>query len=221
MKIINKKSEKLLINEFIRQFKKDFLKKKEQKKRFSFVLTGGKSPINLYKKLAKLKIDWNNIDLFWVDERYVSHTSKHSNYKLVESLLIKKIKISKKNIYPIETKKTILKCSKDYSKTIKRYFKNKKIVFDIVLLGMGADGHIASIFPNSNMTQKKLICAPIVRKDFKRITLSLTAINNSKKIFLWLNSILKSKSYDKVKNLGKKIPVNNLNLKKTNIYKRC
>ena len=61
MKIINKKSEKLLINEFIRQFKKDFLKKKEQKKRFSFVLTGGKSPINLYKKLAKLKIYWNNI----------------------------------------------------------------------------------------------------------------------------------------------------------------
>ena len=83
MKIINKKSEKSLIDEFIRQFKKDYLRKKKQNKRFSIVLTGGRSPIKLYNKLSKLKIDWNNIDFFWGDERYVSHKSKNSNYKMV------------------------------------------------------------------------------------------------------------------------------------------
>ena len=63
MKIINKKSEKSLINLFIDNLKKDYLRKKKQNKRFSFVLTGGKSPRKLYKKLAKVNIDWNNIDL--------------------------------------------------------------------------------------------------------------------------------------------------------------
>ena len=78
MKIINKKSEKSLIDQFICNLKKDFLRKKKQKKRFSFVLTGGESPRKLYKKLSKIDINWNNIDLFWGDERYVSHQSKNS-----------------------------------------------------------------------------------------------------------------------------------------------
>ena len=82
MKIINKKSEKSLIDQFIRDFKKDYLRKKKQKKRLRFVLTGGKSPIKLYRKLAQINIDWNIIDFFWGDERYVSHQSKNSNYRL-------------------------------------------------------------------------------------------------------------------------------------------
>ena len=82
MKIVNKKSEKSLINQFAVNFEKDFLRKKKQNKRLSFVLTGGESPRRLYRKLAKIEIDWNNVDLFWGDERYVSRHSKNSNYKL-------------------------------------------------------------------------------------------------------------------------------------------
>ena len=219
MKIINKKSENSLIDQFIRDFKKDYLKRKKQKKRFSFVLTGGKSPIRLYKKLTKINIDWNNIDLFWGDERYVSHFSKNSNYKLVINELIKKIKINKKNIFPIKTHKSISKCSSDYSSSIKKYFKNKKIIFDYCLIGMGMDGHIASLFPNSENLYKKFITKPVIRKDFKRITLGLNIINNSKKILLWLNNKSKAKAYLKLKREGKKIPVNNLNKKNTIIYK--
>ena len=195
MKIINKKSEKSLIDQFIIDLKKDYLRKKKQNKRFSFVLTGGKSPIKLYRKLAKIKIDWNNIDLFWIDERYVSHFSKNSNYKLVINELIKKIKINKKNIFPIKTQKSISKCSSDYSSSIKKYFKNKKISFDYCLIGMGMDGHIASLFPNSENLYKKFISKPVIRKDFKRITLGLNIINNSKRILLWLNNKSKAKAY--------------------------
>ena len=82
MKFFKKNNENLLIESFIQQFSKELAKKEKTNKRFSFVLTGGKSPINLYKKLAKSKVDWQNIDLFWGDERYVSQKSKHSNYKL-------------------------------------------------------------------------------------------------------------------------------------------
>ena len=219
MKIVNKKSEKSLIDQFISDFKKEFLRKKKQNKRFSFVLTGGKSPVKLYRKLAKINIDWNNIDLFWGDERYVSHFSKNSNYKLVINELIKKIKINKKNIFSIKTQKSISKCSSDYSSSIKKYFKNKKISFDYCLIGMGLDGHIASLFPNSVNLNKKFITKPVIRKDFKRITLGLNIINDSKKILLWLNNKSKSKAYLKLRREGKKIPVNNLNNRKTIIYK--
>ena len=116
MKIINKKSEKSLIDQFICDFKKDYLRKKKQNKRLSFVLTGGKSPIKLYRKLSQINIDWNIIDLFWGDERYVSHLSRNSNYKLATDELIRKIKINKKNIFPIKTQKQISKCSTEYSK---------------------------------------------------------------------------------------------------------
>jgi len=219
MKIINKKSEKSLIDEFISNFKKDFLRKKKQNKRFSFVLTGGESPRKLYKKLSKIEIDWNNIDLFWGDERYVSHQSKNSNYRLAFNEFIKKIKLDQKNIFPIKTNESISKASAEYSSTITKYFKYKKISFDYCLLGMGNDGHIASLFPNSENLYKKFITKPIIRKDFKRISLGLNIINNSKKILLWLNNKSKSKIYLKLKKRGKKIPVNNLNKRNTVIYK--
>ena len=219
MKIINKKSEKSLIDQFISDLKKDYLRKKKQNKRLSFVLTGGKSPKKLYRKLAQTNIDWKNIDLFWGDERYVSHLSRNSNYRLAFDELIKKIKINKKNIFPIKTQKSFLKCSIDYSIVIKKYFKNKKINFDYCLLGMGVDGHIASIFPGSENLYKKFITRTVIRKDFKRISIGLNVINNSKKILLWLNNKSKSKIYLKLKKEGKKIPVNNLNRKNTIIYK--
>ena len=219
MKIINKKSEKSLIDQFIRDFKKDYLRKKKQNKRLSFVLTGGKSPIKLYRKLAQINIDWNIIDFFWGDERYVSHQSKNSNFKLAYNEFIKKIKIDKKNVFPIKTNKSISKCSAEYSKKIRKYFKYKKIKFDYCLLGMGKDGHVASIFPNSENLYDKFIAKPVIRRDFKRITLSLNVINNSKKILLWLNNKSKSEIYFKIKKEGIKIPVNNLNKKKTIIYK--
>ena len=70
--------------------------RKKKNKRFSLVSTGGKSPLNLYRKLEKYEIDWSNIDLFRGDERYVSQKSKSSNFKLANDAFIKKIRIFKK-----------------------------------------------------------------------------------------------------------------------------
>ena len=220
MKTISKNTEKSLINEFIDALKKDALKKKKKKKRFSLVLTGGDSPINLYQELAKHKIDWKNIDLFWGDERFVSQSSKNSNYRLAYELLIKKIKISRNNIFSINTNiKNIVKCNENYSNQIKKYFLNKKICFDILLIGMGDDGHIASIFPGSKNFFKKHIVEIVKRKDFKRITLSLNTINNSRKIIVWLNNKNKVKKYFKLKKKGKVIPINNLKKNKTLLFR--
>ena len=220
MKTITKNTEKSLINEFVDTLTKDILKKKKANKRFSLVLTGGNSPVNLYRKLEKCKIDWSNVDLFWGDERYVSQKSKNSNYKIVYDTFIRKIKIDKKNLHPINTKiKNISTASKNYSNLIKKYFRNKNISFDYFLLGMGDDGHIASIFPHSDELSEKFVARPVFRKDFKRITLSLNIINNSKKTILWLNNKFKSKKFNELKEKGKNVPINRLNKKKTIIYK--
>ena len=73
----------------------------------------------------------------------------------------------------------------EYEKKIKKYFNGKKICFDLTLLGVGNDGHIASLFKNNiNKTNKKNVDF-VIRKDFKRITLTIKCINNSKNIFLW------------------------------------
>jgi 6-phosphogluconolactonase len=220
MKTIKKSTEKSLINQFILNFERDTLQKKNKNKRFSFVLTGGKSPLNLYKKLAKSQVDWQNIDLFWGDERYVSQKNKNSNYKLAYDNLIKKIKINKNSVFRINTNnKVISNSSRNYSNQIKKYFMNKVISFDYFLLGMGEDGHIASIFPNSKEIKKKFIVKPVFRKDFIRITLSLNVINNSMKIILWLNNKLKTTKYKQLKLLGKEIPVNNLDKRKTFVFR--
>ena len=219
MRIIKKKNEKSLIREFLQIFKREIDKKKKSKSRLSFVLAGGSSPINLYKKLARSNIDWSNIDLFWGDERHVSNKSKNSNYKLAYDTFIKKIKIKKSNLYKIDTNNNLNNSAQKYKRKIINYFRNNKNFFDCVLLGMGEDGHIASIFPNSKLIKEKFVVKAVKRKDFNRITLSLNIINKSKKIILWLNSKFKSKIYDKNKRLGKHLPVNNLNRKKIIVFR--
>ena len=99
-KIIKENNENLLIKKFIRLFKAKIRNK--GKRRFSFVLTGGRSPIKLYKHLAKSKnITWKKIDFFIGDERFVKENSKNSNIGMCKKYLLNKIKISKKQIYKI------------------------------------------------------------------------------------------------------------------------
>ena len=146
MKNFIENTEKALIDSFIRQLIILAKKKRKLNKRFSFVLTGGKSPIHLYKKLSKAEIDWSNVDFFWGDERFVSKKSIYSNYNLAKKYFLKNIKINKKQVFSVNTEKNYNKSCKDYKKKIIKYFNYKKISFDLILLGMGEDGHIASIF---------------------------------------------------------------------------
>ena len=147
-KIIRENNENFLIKKFIKLFRKKVADTRSE--RFSFVLTGGKSPIKLYKHLAKnKKIPWKKIDFFIGDERYVRENSKYSNIWLCKKYLLNKIKILNSQIYKISTNQhSVKKDSKDYEKKIKRYFFKKKVAFDLALLGVGQDGHIASIFKN-------------------------------------------------------------------------
>ena len=171
-----------------------------EKNRFSFVLTGGKSPIKLYKQLAKnKKIPWKKIDFFIGDERYIKENSKFSNINMCKKYLLNKIKILDNQIYKISTNQNSLKKNlQNYEKRIKRYFLNRKVAFDLTLLGIGQDGHIASLFKNNINKKSRNDVDFVKRKDFSRITLTLKCLNNSKSIFLWAPGRRKSNIVKKI-----------------------
>ena len=83
---------------------------------------------------------------------------------------------------------------------------------------MGNDGHIASIFPKSKELRKRFIVSYVNKKYFKRLTLVINIINNSKNIFLWLNTKKKTKIFERLRKKDKSIPVNNLKKKKLICY---
>ena len=216
--IIKKRTENQLIKSFIDHFEKAISRSNQKNKRFSFVLTGGNSPKKLYRKLSYSIKNWKNVDFFWGDERIVSKRSRNSNYNLVNRLLFKNNKIGKKQIFSIKTNlKDISLIARNYENNIKDYFKNNLKSFDLIILGMGNDGHIASIFFNDKKIRNKSLVRGIVREDFFRVTLGIDLINKSKRIWLWLPSRKKTNIYNKFKN-KKDIPVNLLNKEKLKIF---
>ena len=216
--IIKKRTENQLIKSFIDHFKKAISRSNQKNKRFSFVLTGGNSPKKLYRKLSYSIKNWKNVDFFWGDERIVSKRSRNSNYNLVNRLLFKNNKIGKKQIFSIKTNlKDISLIARNYENNIKNYFKNNLKSFDLIILGMGNDGHIASIFFNDKKIRNKSLVRGIIREDFFRVTLGIDLINKSKRIWLWLPSRKKTNIYNKFKN-KKDIPVSLLNKKKLKIF---
>ena len=184
-KIIHKNKENFLIKKFIALFKSKI--KEKGKKRFSFVITGGKSPINLYRHLSlRSDIPWKKIDFFISDERCVNENSKNSNINMCKKNLLNRIPISRKQIYMVSLKKKKpKKMLEDYESKIKKYFFRKKVAFDLVLLGIGNDGHIASLFRDNINLKNNNVVDLVKRKDFTRITLTLQCLNSSKNIFLW------------------------------------
>ena len=145
------------------------------------------------------------IDFFIGDERYVKENSKFSNINMCKKYFLDKIKIFDSQIYKISTnEKSVKKDTQNYEKKIKKYFLNKKISFDLTLLGVGEDGHIASLF-NKNIAIKTNKSVDFVkRKDFFRITLTLKSLNNSKSIFLWMPGSKKINIVEKILTDNKK-----------------
>ena len=220
-KIIHENSENLLIQKFIRLFRKNLRKRLKRSYRFSFVLTGGNSPIKLYRHLAVTKnIPWKRIDFFIGDERYVKENSKYSNINLCKKYLLNKIKISNHQIYKISTnQKSVRKDTQNYEKKIKKYFLNRKIAFDLVLLGLGKDGHIASLFKNNINRKFQGYVDFVNKKDFSRITLTLKCINKSKLIFLWAPGKEKLNIVRKIINDQKlEFPASNLKVKNNFLF---
>jgi 6-phosphogluconolactonase len=155
----------------------------------TLVLSGGSTPAGIYKTLAesyKTTIDWNNVHFFWGDERTVPPDHEDSNYRMAYDSLLSKIPVPESNIYRIPAEQPPADAAALYEDTIASFFGTDDLpVFDIILLGLGEDGHTASLFPDTGAAEEKdkLVQSVYVKKlKTHRITLSLPVINNARSV---------------------------------------
>ena len=163
---------------------------------FRVAVSGGNTPQLLYRELSKLSIDWGNIEIYQVDERFIDPLSDKSNQKMIaknfEEAIDKGCEFIKINI------------KESYEDTVKAYDNELSLLdtplFDLVILGVGVDGHIASLFPKGkylNGDTDHVIATTTKDFDIKdRISLSLNTVLNSKNIFLYVTGEEKASIVD-------------------------
>ena len=165
---------------------------------FTFVLSGGTTPRLLYEKLARepyaSRVDWQHTHLFWGDERCVPSDSPDSNYSLALQTLISKVDVPPSNIHRIPATTGSPKAvAAEYETTLREFFQASAASdpstsfpsFDLVLLGMGADGHTASLFPGDAALEERASWVVAVEGSsasppVQRITLTFPVFNEAK-----------------------------------------
>jgi 6-phosphogluconolactonase len=179
---------------------------------FSCALSGGSTPARLFAQmsaediLARLPAGfWRSIHFFWSDERDIPPDHPDSNYRLAREALFDRIDIPKENIHPIQTELYFPAAAADaYENELKQFFvlQPEEIPrLDLIFLGMGDDGHTASLFPHSEARQetKRLVAAPWVEQHGAyRITLTLPVINNAACILFLIQGNAKAEMLKRV-----------------------
>lgn len=161
----------------------------EKQGSFSVALAGGSTPKGLYSLLASQaarSIPWDKIRFFWGDERHVGPSDPESNYRMVYESLLSKVPVDPANVFRVRGEEPdAAEAARSYEQTITNVFHLKPGEFprfDLILLGMGPDGHTASLFPGSQALseQSRLVVANRVEK-FKthRITFTFPVLNHA------------------------------------------
>lgn len=160
----------------------------QRARRFAVALSGGSTPKHLYELLASAefrdRIPWANIHFFWGDERRVPPTHPNSNYRMVYEAMLSKVPVPAANIHRIKAEDPDAKRSaQEYEDELRKSFQltpGQLPRFDLVLLGMGADGHTASLFPGTSALEETTRLAVAVwapKLNEFRITLTLSVLN--------------------------------------------
>ncbi len=162
--------------------------------KFTLALSGGNTPKRFYELLATPQfsnnINWEKVFIFFSDERYVPHNDAESNFNMASKALLKHIPIPRKNIFAIPTSSSPAKDAAAYETVVKTITGADKFSFDLILLGMGADGHTASLFSGTEILhEKKRLVKEVFVKEKKiyRISFTLPLINRAKQILLVVN----------------------------------
>jgi 6-phosphogluconolactonase len=153
--------------------------------RFSVALAGGNTPRRVYELLAtdefKQQISWPNVHVFFGDERPVPHDHPASNYRMAFEALLSKVPIPVTNVHPMNGVGDLRANARDYESELRSFFDGASWPrFDLVLLGMGDDGHTASLFPDSralNENHNWVVANWIESLSEFRVTLTAPAIN--------------------------------------------
>jgi 6-phosphogluconolactonase len=173
---------------------------------FHLALSGGKTPSLLFSLMAEKyvnEIPWHKIHFWWGDERMVSPDNPESNFGVVNKLLFSRIELPQIQIHRIRGEADPAEESKRYDLEVKSFLPmiNNLPLFDLIMLGLGDDGHIASIFPNQmQLLESRNITGitfqPITGQ--QRITLTGKVINNAKRVAFLISGASKANIFNKI-----------------------
>lgn len=167
-----------------------------EKEKLFIVLAGGKTPIPVYETLARYNIPWEKMHFFLSDERYVPLDSEQSNFKVISEALFRKVPVPDENVHFVDTDLSLERCVEKYEREIKNITDH----FDVCILGMGPDGHVASIFDVELGKSERWVVATPAAGDppVHRISLTFDALNSAEYIFFVIGGEEKKKRLTEV-----------------------
>ena len=208
-------------NVFSANFIKDRLEAIVNKNKINIALSGGSTPLPILNILKGFNLNWDNINFFLVDERIVNVNSNESNYKNINEIFYKYI--SSKSYPIIQENFTLDEMVLAYNKHICKnvnFIKPNLPKFDMIILGMGDDGHTASLFPNTealNERDEYVVKNYIPQMNSHRITLTFPTLLACEEIIILIKGKEKIKIFEEIiLGKGKKYPVSKLMSSKLN-----
>ena len=161
----------------------------DRRQRFAVALSGGQTPRRLYELLARPPlrdaVDWGKVHVFWGDERCVPSDDPRSNARMARETLIDRVPLPPDQVHPIVCDEQADRSARQYSDLLHLFFNGGPPVFDLVLLGLGEDGHTASLFPYADILENETAWTGSVHldeQDMNRVTLMPTVFNKARKV---------------------------------------
>ncbi len=167
-------------------------------------ISGGSTPKRMFQLLAdpaqpfRNALDWSKLQLFWVDERCVPPTDPDSNYRMTDEALLSKVPLPPENIFRMEGELDPEEAASRYESTLRNSMKlegAESPAFDLLLLGMGDDGHTASLFPHTAALHelgRLSVANHVVQKETWRITLTWPVINQAREVAFLIEGAAKT-----------------------------
>jgi 6-phosphogluconolactonase len=150
--------------------------------RFAVALAGGSTPERTYRMLAQDyadRLDWSRVHVFFGDERTVSPEDEDSNFRMVRETLLSHIRVG--SVHRMRCELPPTEAAADYERQLREYFGTDGVpAFDLIQLGLGEDGHTASLFPETSaldITDRWVVVNPVLKLETSRLTLTIPVIN--------------------------------------------
>jgi len=157
--------------------------------RCAVLLAGGETPRRTYEILAdeplRSRVPWGQLHLFWGDERCVPQDDPRSNARMAYRALLDRVPVPAGQVHPIAGDRDPRQAADEYEALLRRFFAGSKPRFDLVLLGLGDDGHTASLFPGSPVLDERERWTAVTRRadeEIDRVTLTVPLINQAELI---------------------------------------
>ena len=184
-------------------------------------LSGGNTPGGVFSLLASNfyqdRVDWGRLHLFWGDERMVPPEHQDSNFRMVQETLLDHIKIPGENVHRIRGEIAPEEAAAEYAELLDAHFKEDLPCFDLILLGLGEDGHTASLFPETDAVgecEKHAVAVFVPRLSAWRVTLTLPVLNAAREILFLVSGKSKSEMIQRIMSIkqpAKELPATMVN----------